>query len=407
MLTVQLYMMESRSIKVDTTPLFRAEDKPLTPRRTMTPAKRKTQDSKTFSELFNEALDSTPQKDGFSSGAATPGTPNYTSGGAFVPPSQLKMMQQQQRGFNDSPLASAPVFKPLTQPAPASYGDEMDWSPSQPSTSQHRAFRNTDTAAPLPFGQSPTQQGDDGSGSSKNPFWFKIPAAPTNPARQMRNPPNMPVLRKKPVEKDDVFFTSRRDSAEFKNRGGAGSSAGMAFKNPSFFAPEKNDEANSLADMLGQSFSLSQEGQTHDRDAASSSFPSSPVSSSLRRASRTQQGPRRRPVELMALCVLLPLWLLLSVFSSSIPYKMALQGAVLVAAGVIALSGTREMDDARPQAAQPKLVDAVFSALGVVELAGVCWVGWETWAGRVDVGGYGAAALAVMLAHYATGLSRS
>ena len=106
----------------------------------------------------------------------------------------------------------------------------------------------------------------------------------------------------------------------------------------------------------------------------------------------------------MTLCVLLPLWLLLSAFSSSIPYKMALQGVVLVAAGVIALSGTREMDDRRPPATQPKLVDAVLSALGVVELAGVCWVGWETWTGRVDVGGYGAGVLAVMLAHYATGL---
>ncbi|OAA78587.1 hypothetical protein LEL_05410 [Akanthomyces lecanii RCEF 1005] len=400
-----IYMMETRSIKVDTTPLFRPEDKPLTPRRTMTPAKRKKQDSKTFSELFNEALDSTPQKDGFSSGAATPGTPNYTSSSAFVPPSQLKtMQQQQQRGFNDSPLASAPAFKPLSQPTSADSGDEMDWSPSQPSTSQHRAFRNTDPAAPRPFGQSPTQQGDDGSGSSKNPFWFKVPAAPINPARQMRNPPNMPVLRKKPVEKDDVFFTSRRDSAEFKNRGGAGSSAGMAFKNPSFFAPENNDEANSLADLLGQSFSLSQEGQSHDKNAATASFPLSPSSFSLRHAPGAQQSPRRRPVELMTLSVLLPLWLLLSAFSSSIPYRLALQGVLLVAAGVIALSGTREMDDRRPPASQPKLVDAVLSALGVVELAGVCWVGWETWTGRVDVGGYGAGVLAVMLAHHTTGL---
>lgn len=369
----------------------------------MSPAKRREEDSKTFSELFNEALDSTPQKGGMASMTGTPGTPNYASGSAFVPPSQMKMMQQQQRGFNDAPLATAPVFKPLSQPQHADYGDEMDWSPSQP---QHRAFRHTPeqhAEAARPFGQSPTQ------GDGKNPFWYKVPAAPTNPSRQLRNPPNMPVLRKKPVEQDDVFFTSRRDSAEYNKRGGSSSgshaNASTSFKHPSFFAPEQNDEANSLADMLGQSFSLSQEQQqgqaTSNRNAASSPF-------SVKRADAvhgpTPRNRPRRPIELITLSILLTLWLLLS--SVAVPYTMELQGLVLVAAGVIALSGTHEMDDAhdaeRPP--PPKLVDAVLSALGVVELAGVCWVGWETWTGRMDVSAYGAGILAVMLGHHATRL---
>ncbi|ATY60972.1 hypothetical protein A9K55_006743 [Cordyceps militaris] len=396
-----IYIMAGRSIKVDTAPLFRPENKPLTPRRTTTPAKRREEDSKTFSELINEALDSTPHKGGLLSAGATPGTPNYASSSAFVPPSQIKMMQQ--RGFNDSPLASAASFKPLSQPPPIDNGsDEMDWSPSQP---QHRAFRDTtdNGGQPRPFGQSPTHPDQ-----SKNPFWFKVPPAPTNPARQLRNPPNMPILRQKPVERDDVFFTSRRDSAEYKNRLGP-TGAGTSFRNPTFFAPEKNDEANSLADLLGESFSLGrgeqqgqQQQQSHDRTSSSFSSPFSVKRHAAPQHPRAPPRHRHRPVELVALTVLLPLWLLLSAFPSLL-YGTALRGLVLVGAGAIALSGTPEMDDQRDgrRLEPPKLVEALLSALGVVELAAVCWVGWETWTGRVDVDAYGTGVLTVMLGHHA------
>ncbi|TQV94309.1 hypothetical protein V2A60_002656 [Cordyceps javanica] len=398
-----IYFLESRSIKVDTTPLFRPEDKPLTPRRNKSPAKRREEDSKTFSELFNEALDSTPRKGGLSTTATTPGTPNFASGSAFVPPSQFKSSQQ--RGFNDSPLESAPTFKPLSQPAHVDEGDEMDWSPSQP---QHRAFRDSQEHgnATRPFGQSPTH-----ADRGQNPFWFKVPPAPTNPARQLRNPPNMPVLRQKPVERDDIFFTSRRDTSEYKNRAGsqAGSSAGTDFRNPSFFAPEQNDEANNLADLLGGSFNLGhaqQQGQPHDRNGGASPASSSPFSVRRQQAptKHRQTPPRRRHIELTVLGLLLPSWLLLSA-SSSIPYSMELRGLVLVAAGVVALSSTHDMGgDAQGTLPAPKLFEAVLSALGIVELAAVCWVGWETWTGRVDVSAYGAGVLTVMLGHHATRL---
>lgn len=418
--------MASKSIRVDTTPLFRPEDKPATPRRTMTPAKRKEEDSKTFSELFNEALDSTPQNGGLGSLNGTPGTPSYASGNAFVPQSQIKMMQQQHSRFNDSPLSAAPIFQPPQpmQQQQVDYGDEMDWSPSQP---QHRALRSSpqhnDTAARrLPFGQSPTQ------GEDKNPFWFKVPAAPTNPARQLRNPANMPVLRKKPVEKDQVFFTSRRDSAEYKKqqegqRTGAednGSVGSTSFKHPRFFAPEENDEANSLADMLGQSFSLSQDQQqqqnaqmdedAHHRGTSSSPFSVKGASTRLGhqdhgiRHGTTQKSTVARHIELLVLCVLLPLWLLPSLIPS-VPYQLELRAVILVGAGVIALSGTSQTQDYQTKQQQrpapPKLSDAVLSALGIMELAGLCWVGWETWTARMDVEGYGTGVLVVMLGHYA------
>lgn len=405
----------------------------------MTPIKRREQDAKTFSELFNEALDSTPQKgngDGRGGGGAvssltaTPGTP----GSAFVPPSQLKMMQ---RGFNSTPLQPSSA-------AHADSGDEMDWSPSQP---PHRAFRTDTTTATTaqnkdvlrPFGQSPTHD-DSGSSNNQRPFWFKVPPAPTNPARQLRNPPNAPVLRKKPVKQDDVFFSSSRDSAKFRNRNSAAgdndedeAQASMTFRNPRFFAPEKpNDEANSLADLLSESFSLGNEQQGSGDGASrpltasfSSSSSLSPFSkrhhsenNNIQQQQQQQRRQRRLPhqsqkqqsLTLMTLCALLPLWLLVCCFSFSMPYRTPLQGLVLVAAGVVALSSTHD-GDAQPRQPQeqrlqrqPTLLDAGLSALSVVELAAVCWLGWETWTAGRDVQGsdaYGAGILAMMLGHRA------
>ena len=277
-------------------------------------------------------------------------------------------------------------------PEQVQYAEEMDWSPSQP---QHRAFRDSsDTKAPnRPFGQSPTQP--DG-----NPFWYKVPAAPTNPAHRLRNPPNMPVMRKKPTENSNMLFSRKPSDSESQNRRrrsssgqNGNSSSSITFKNPSFFAPEDHDEANSLADMLGQSFSLSQESNKAATMNSASVRPKSSMWTSQQSSSVTLP---RRNIELYTLLVIFPFWLLVT--SLSIPYKMELQGVALVVAGIIALGGT---GDAAPSDSNqaPNLTDAIFSALGILELAALCWIGWETWTTRIDVTGYGTGVLGVMLAH--------
>jgi hypothetical protein len=206
----------------------------------------------------------------------------------------------------------------------------------------------------------------------------------------------MPVLRKKPAENSNVLF-SRKDTppgTEGRRRSSGqngSSSSNITFKNPSFFAPEDHDEANSLADMLGQSFSLSQESNKATATNAASARPSiwnAQQSSSVTLPSRT--------VELYTLLIVFPFWLLVT--SLSVPYKIEMQGVALVVAGVIALGGT---GDATPSDSNqaPSLSDAVFSALGILELAAVCWIGWETWSARIDVSAYGTGVLGVMLAH--------
>ncbi|KAJ2966465.1 hypothetical protein NQ176_g10139 [Zarea fungicola] len=118
----------------------------------------------------------------------------------------------------------------------------------------------------------------------------------------------------------------------------------------------------------------------------------------------TQKPAVVRHIELLVLCVLVPLWLLPSLIPS-VPYQMGLRAVILVGAGVIALSGTSQTQDyyqtKQQRPAPPKLTDAVLSVLGIMELAGLCWVGWETWTARMDVEGYGTGVLAVMLGHYA------
>lgn len=272
----------------------------------------------------------------------------------------------------------------ISNPTPqVQYSEEMDWSPSQP---QHRAFRDSaGSKANRPFGQSPTQP--DG-----NPFWYKVPAAPTNPAHRLRNPPNQPILRKKPAEKTDLFFTTR-DAAETEpdsKRRTSGQNGNIAFKNPSFFAPEQHDEANSLADMLGQSFSLSQE----DNEVTERATPAKNSMWKSQAASST--APVNKSMDLYALLVVFPFWLLVT--SMSVPYRMEMQGVMLVVAGIIALGGTGGSESTASMQSL-SLSDVLFSALGVLELAAVCWIGWETWTGKVDVCGYGTGVLGVMLAH--------
>ena len=107
-----------------------------------------------------------------------------------------------------------------------------------------------------------------------------------------------------------------------------------------------------------------------------------------------RQAPRRN-LELIALLACLPTWLFISWLSL---FKLELQSIVLVVTGAIALSGTgtgRQMTEEE----EPSLSEAVLSALGVIELAAVCWVMWELWKGQMEVTAYGASVIGVVLVH--------
>ncbi|KAF5001827.1 hypothetical protein FGRMN_802 [Fusarium graminum] len=375
---VMIYSSAKRSIKVDTTPLFGSSNTTFSPPKQPKITRKNREEPKTFSDLLNEALDSptlAPQTERFPQAV-----PKSLSPQPFLASNPTRITESpraQFSGLNITPQKTQQV----------GYSDEMDWTPtdSQSQTrSQYRAFQDSplSNGPRRPFGQAPVS-------TEQSPFWYKVPAAPTNPSQRLRNP-NAPILRSKPVEQESIFFrgaAKKKDGDESEERE-------VAFKPPSFFAPqESNDEANGLADLLSQSFTL---GQEHDSPVKSSGGRSSGWTSN----NQAPPGPpqlRNLGVELLTLPVLLVSWGLTAAFS--VPFGREIQLALLSAAGTIALRVTGEKSRDKKHEHAPTAAIYTSSALSVLELMAVCGLGWEVWQGNANAGTYGIGLLTVMIGH--------
>ncbi|KAM0351588.1 hypothetical protein ACHAPU_002596 [Fusarium lateritium] len=375
---VMIYSSAKRSIKVDTTPLFGSSNTTFSPPKQPKITRKTREEPKTFSDLLNEALDSptlAPQTDRF------PHTvPKSLSPQPFLASNPTRIPESpraQFSGLNITPQKTQQV----------GYSDEMDWTPTDSQSqarSQYRAFQDSplSNGPRRPFNQAPVS-------TEQSPFWYKVPAAPTNPSQRLRNP-NAPILRSKPVEKESIFF---RGAAKKKGEDESDERE-VAFKPPSFFAPqESNDEANGLADLLSQSFTL---GQEHD----------SPVKPSGGRSSGWASRNRAPPgspqltnlgVEVMTLAVLLVSWGFTAAFP--MPFGREIQLALLSAAGTIALRVTGEKSRDKKHEQVPTAAIYISSALSVLELAAVCGLGWEVWRGNANASKYGIGLLTVMIGH--------
>ncbi|KAF4456432.1 hypothetical protein F53441_1436 [Fusarium austroafricanum] len=378
---IMIYSSAKRSIKVDTTPLFGTSDQTFSPPKQPKITRRKREEPKTFSELLNEALDSptaTPQTDRFSQPSANSIPPRSFSPSPFSPSGSFSISESPRNRFN-----ALNITPQKTQEV--GYSDEMDWTPTESQTqpqSPYRAFQD----APLSngprrgFGEAPVS-------TEQSPFWYKVPAAPTNPSQRLRNPPNAPILRSKPVEQESIFF---RGAAKKKGRD-ENDEREVAFKPPSFFAPqESNDEANGLADLLSQSFTLGKESQPGDSGH------------SRRRMSSSRTSPgtpqlQNLGIEFMVLAAFLVIWGLTVTFS--MPLGREVQLALLSGAGMIALRITGETSRETKDKHPPTTATYISSALSVFELAAVCWLAWEVWQGNEDAGKYGIGILTSMLGH--------
>ncbi|CAK7219333.1 hypothetical protein SCUCBS95973_003784 [Sporothrix curviconia] len=186
----------------------------------------------------------------------------------------------------------------------AADADEMDWTPTQPSSqvsmqSPHRAF-NTYQPGASQFGQRPPSSAGAFSQTpveaDRGPFWYKVPPAPTSIAQRIFNRPNAPRLVQKGQMDDDrngspkaaaSFFSANGNGSPGRTlnlgldaRGLAGASSSVEFAQPSFFAEDLQRKAKSgkgspgaqtgdddpgsfLSDLFSQTFSLGA-GGVHD-----------------------------------------------------------------------------------------------------------------------------------------------
>ncbi|PNY29101.1 Integral inner nuclear membrane protein ima1, partial [Tolypocladium capitatum] len=383
-----IYVLAGKSIRVDTSPLFATYDKPVLPKQAVTPAKRKQEDSKTFSELFNDALESangTPHKQPQLDLSPSPPSPKV-----LFNPSRPELGSETLPGNPGLPST------PSNRPQQVQYAEEMDWSPVLVA-SQHRAFakQSSPNKGAGVLGQAPSQP------ESSNPFWYKVPAAPSNPARRLRNPSRAPEPKQEPVETNKAPFKSRHRETTQK-KGADKASSGVEFRQPKFFAPAAGgDDASSLADLLNQSFSLSQE-QDREEDVGTGN---GGIWDGLQSRRKTSSSPNTcpdratiRPVEPSILAGLLITWLL--TLFIDIPYGLECQTAIMAAAGIIAIRVTGDTSEDVEPCSPPGPAAYILSALGIAELAAVCWVGSEAWNGETtEVGLYGAGVLAGMLGH--------
>lgn len=267
----------------------------------------------------------------------------------------------------------------------------MDWSPlpKQMQKSPYRAFQDPPVSklGTRPFGQAPTQP-------DAGPFWFKVPAAPTNPAQRLRNPTSVPVFNRafsEPRREEGNFTFGRNHLDETREEPSRASS--VDFKGPSFFAPERPDDTDALADALGQSFSFESVidggGSDSEETVVNEEIP---ILSS---------GQKSHIYDLYLLGLILPSWLLPLVVA--IPYCKEARLAVLSIAGIIAI---RSVGGATKQllsgnSTSSSLAMSLASIASVLELSAICWSGWQLWTDQQDIFRHGAGVLAFMLGHQA------
>ncbi|KAF6806635.1 hypothetical protein CSOJ01_08701 [Colletotrichum sojae] len=378
MLMMVIYILAQRSVRIDTTPLFRTTTTTPISSPPRPKSQRKEDDTKNMSNLLDDILAETPRR-------AIP--PSPTSIGSGSP--ALFQRSLQHRSTRSSGLSFGTPEQQQQQPQ-VQYSEEMDWSPTQ---SRHRAFND--------FGppKAPNQVfGQPSPGPSANPFWYKVPPAPVTPAQKLRAP--KPLITK-PVEKKSIFATSSMSAGrpDAENNDEKPGSRDVAFANPTFFAPSTSnpsDPRSSLADLLNTSFTLSHDdddaetidGDTYDRETLDARGPSSSSSSSAA-ATRTAGLRNSRLLDVFTLAILLAAWL--HATSGPYPYSrdIMLGAMVLSMATAAHLAGDAIWDMTRggqqPSPPSPaNWLPIIHAALGIAELAVSCHFALQIYNNRMS-----------------------
>ncbi|KAM0277585.1 hypothetical protein ACHAQH_005704 [Verticillium albo-atrum] len=371
---VVFYTLAQKSVRVDTTPLFQTSSTPLalSPARPNNVATETETEANNMSNLLDDILQETPK-----SAMVIPSRPSPSPTGLNSHGAELRPVS----GISSLGL-SAPA-------APVQYSEEMEWSPTQ---SRHRAFN--DFGAP---GRQSQAFGDSPTNPSASPFWYKVPPAPTTPAQRLRRASNT-VLRSKPVGPEAVFFPTNNQPLKPSARSQESSKPKhkVSFAQPSFFASSEsnpNDPRSTLADMLGSSFNLSQDGDS-DRDRPD-------IELKMIRPLRNPTA-RDRLIDIFTLGSLIAMWLHATSATYSYTWDVMLGSMALSVA--VALHLTSDAFYGLRVGHMPRQLAMANMILGVTEVAACCILSFQVWATprgseREAFGVQGLVVMGLMLCH--------
>ncbi len=219
-------------------------------------------------------------------------------------------------GFGSLNISEADPPNPSTlQRWDTDRDDEMDWTPTQPSSqnpthvqSPHRAFNTYKPAASNPFASPTGSFGQTPVEANRGPFWYKVPPAPTSIAQRVVNRPNAPrILGRQPDDRvgsgGSNLFGQPSGALSLDSGGLAGpaASSSIDFAQPSFFAENlrrkssrdaDDDPGSFLSDLFGRAFTLGSGGGEEDDDESSANGRDSATGREARQ--RTRSASRRR-----------------------------------------------------------------------------------------------------------------
>ncbi|KAI0484451.1 Ima1 N-terminal domain-containing protein [Xylariaceae sp. FL0804] len=394
----QVFRMARRSIRTDTTPLFRiATRNPGL--ETTSPSRPERKDPNDLGSILDDILQ-TPSASDVIAGAQSLGGSTIQGDGLRGDPfREHSSMRQTAPNLGSLQLGDTAPVRAAGQQDPqiTCYEEEMDWSPSG---SQHRAFS---TFNPYRIKNTNPRFSDTPIEPKAGPIWYKVPPAPTNPAQRVRNPPMRPIIRDSPKEKKENFFqATARGPVDIGTSSGAGSSD-INLAGPKFFAPEpKDDPRDNLSSMFASSFSIDPGPDDEVGHASRSKGPSSfwlggreLAADSARKATRA--------VELFVLFGALGGWIFALGTDEHYGRTVALASICACLMVSIRLAADLEVDvqareGKRPSVFAPSLVNLAL-AQGIAVLV-LMWNVWSGSASKIPSGGFGNGLFGVMIAHH-------
>ncbi|KAI0843363.1 Ima1 N-terminal domain-containing protein [Hypoxylon sp. FL0890] len=399
LLTAYVYRASGKSIRTDTTPLFRPHPKASSPRRPEVGSEPKShQRQNDLGSILDEIAQSPPRsrlESAHSSSRGLNGRQTNTANnrplnGSFNRPFENKISEST---FGSLHL-SDPVVVEKPEPQIVHYEEEMDWTPS---ASQHRAFSSYN---PYRVKNTNPRFNDTPIEPKSGPIWYKVPPAPITPAQRARNPPMRPIIRESPKEKKEIFFQNSARGPLDIGSSSQGTLSDVKFADPKFFAPEdKDDPRDSLSKMFASSFSIS---PSPDEEAFRGNNTNS-LFDVGHSAADVQNRRISRYLELAVLGGALYTWVLAlgtkEQYGSSLATGSVFAGLIVS----IRLAADLQVDARNREGKWPSIFAVSWANLGMAQAIASLFLAWCIWLGGgadIPCRMYGSAHLTAVMIHH-------